>query len=153
MTAPLAPGDAVVLAQSDPAGWSVGMPRRPWVVLACACSLCADGSVVALNVPQSPALLELYPEMSPWRHVGAGALRRRGELSRAQAEAWCDALAAGCGVGQALGRRGEDGHHVQLFAAELAALALADALGGMELTDAQDTQLELWRGQRGGKPC
>ena len=153
--APLAPGDAVVLAQSDPAGWSVGMPRRPWVVLACACSLCADGSVVALNVPQSPALLDLYPEMSPWRHVGAGALRRRGELSSTQAESWADALAAGCGVGQALHWATEDGREAvaRLVAHEFAALVLADSLGGMELTEAQGYQLELWRGQRGGKSC
>jgi hypothetical protein len=153
--APLAPGDRVILARSEPSGWAEGLPRRPWVVVACPCGLCRQGSHVALDVPTHPALLAEDPDRSPWVHVGAAALRRRGELSSTQAEAWCDALAAGCGVGQALHWATEDGREAvaRLVAHEFAALVLADSLGGMELTEAQGYQLELWRGQRGGRPC
>jgi hypothetical protein len=104
---------------------------------------------VALDVPTHPALLAEDPERSPWVHVGAGALRRRGELSRAQAEAWADAL-AGPGLGQAFGQA--DGPSLHVLRLEVAALALSDVLGCLELTDAQAYQLERWRGQHGGRP-
>lgn len=150
---PFAPGDKLILNGSDPSGWSARMPRRPWVVVECACEMCASGSHVALDVPESPAMLELYPDISPWRHVGAGALRRKGELSRKTAEAWGDVLAMGAGVGQALSWMQEDGRDgvVRVFTGEFASLALADALGSTELTESQADQLEQWRAQRGGK--
>lgn len=151
---PLAPGDAVILAGTDPSGWSASMPRRPWVVVECSCALCVAGSHVALDVPRSPALLELYPEAGLWQHVGVGGLRRPGELSRRQAEAWGDLLAMGAGPGQGLGQLAEGGRADAAYTLlhELAALALADSLGGLELTEGQAQMLQHWRGQRGGRP-
>lgn len=145
----LAPGDAVILARPALGGWADELPRRPWVVVPCPCGLCRQGSHVALDVPTHPALLAEDPERSPWVHVGAGALRRRGELSRELAEAWADAV-CGPGLGQAFGQA--DGapalHTLRL---EVAALALCDVLGGLELTEQQAYQLERWRGQHGGR--
>lgn len=149
---PLAPGDRVILAGADPSGWSAGLPGGPWTVVECACPSCAAGSQVAIDVPRSPAMIEMYPEAGPWRHVGARGLRRPGELSRRQAEAWADSLAMGCGVGQASAHAEEAGHSATVLTQEWAALALADSLGGIDLTEGQAYMLERWRAQRGGRP-
>lgn len=151
---PLVPGDWVIIAASDPAGWSTGLPRRPWKVVACSCANCASGSHVALAVLHSPEMVELYPDAGPWRHVAAGALRRPGELSRRKAEAWGDLLSMGAGPGQGLGREADNGRTESAYVLlhELSALALADSLGGLELTEGQAHMLERWQGQRGGEP-
>lgn len=150
---PLAPGDAVILDGTDRAGWSVSMPRRAWVVVSCDCGPCASGSHVALDVPTAPSILELYPDHSPWRHVSVGAVRRRGEASAKVANSWADALAMGCGVGQALHWVSEDGRNgvVQTARSEFASLVLADAMGGAALTEEQGGQFDRWKRQRGGE--
>lgn len=151
---PLTPGDAVILAASEPSGWAASLPRRAWVVVECSCALCLNGSHVALDVPHSAAMLEMYPEGGLWRHVAARALRRRGELSRRLAEAWGDLLAMGSGPGQGFAREAANGRGSSSYTLlhEFAALALADALGGLDLTEAQAHMLDRWRAQRGGDP-
>lgn len=144
------PGDALILNGPATSGWADSLPRRPWVVVECACGLCESGTHVAIDVPQSAAMLELYPESGLWRHVSAVALRRHGEISRERAEAWADELAFDR-VGNALGQTFETtSTSAKMLLHELTSLALADVFGGGELTDEQVRQLEWWSKQRGG---
>lgn len=148
---PLRPGDATILAGSEPSGWAARLPRRPWVVVECLCGLCEQGGHVALDVPRAPEMLELYPESGLWTHVRSSVLRRRGEASTRQADAWCDIMAY-TGLGNRLGvafENNDPGARVVLN--EAAALALCDSLGSVELTDDQARQLDWWREQRGGE--
>jgi hypothetical protein len=70
---PLAPGDFVIPARPFESS------RAYWHVVACACGLCARGHHVAVD--------EARPDGS-WQHLARCALRRRGEVSQARAEAW-----------------------------------------------------------------
>lgn len=146
------PGDSLILNGPAHGGWADSLPRRPWVVVECACRLCEMGTHVALDVPRSADMLELYPGSGLWRHVSSAALRRRGDLSRDRAEAWADAI-AGQQIGQAFAWTAEDGRHDVHDAArrELSTLILADVLGGGALTDDQARQFEWWCEQRGGE--
>ncbi len=145
------PGDALILNGPATSGWADRLPRRPWVVVECACGLCEGSTHVAIDVPRSPAMLEMYPEAGLWRHVSAAALRKQGELSRDRAEAWADEFAFDR-VGNALAQTAEvSSPTAKLLLNELAALAFADVLGGGELTEEQARQLSWWSGQRGGE--
>jgi hypothetical protein len=145
------PGDAVILDGPATSGWADSLPRRPWVVVECACGLCEASSHVALDVPRSPAMLEMYPDVGLWRHVSAAALRKQGEFSRERAEAWADEIAYDR-VGNRLGQLAEVNDAVaRLMLNELASLAFADVLGGGSLTPEQARQLEWWSEQRGGE--
>lgn len=145
------PGDALILSGPARGVWADSLPRRPWVVVECSCGLCAQKSHVAVDVATSPAMLELYPDMSEWRHISSSALRRRGEISRERAEVWADYL--GCDGGQSMSWQAEDGRHqiAKMARLEFANIALADALGGLELTEDQARQLEWRRDQNGGE--
>lgn len=145
------PGDALILNGPARSGWADSLPRRPWVVVECACGLCEAGTHVAIDVPHSSEYLELYPDAGMWQHVSAAALRRRGEFSRERAEAWADELAFDR-VGNALAQTAEvNDPSARLLLHELTTLALADVFGGGALTDDQARQLEWWSQQRGGE--
>jgi hypothetical protein len=127
---PLAPGDRVILSRSATSGWADSLPRRPWVVMACDCGLCLSCSHVALDVPTSAGIRELYPESSEWRHVGVFWLRRKGELSRDVSDAWADYLS--CKGGQAAAWASEQNANVaEIWNEFMKTISLSDALGEM----------------------